>query len=170
MKARIYGVEFEGKIIYVGVTKQSNILLRFAAHKSAAKTKMPGFSKLGEWLLTDPLYSIKILEYVDLDVRFKREAFWINHYKTIENGFNRPAYKGGANNPCRGAPGRPKGCSNPSGSDHYASTKIKCKKTGRIFGSMGEAARASNVSVATVCLHANNKRTNPRFCFVVEKK
>lgn len=161
--ARVYGVEFEGKIIYVGVTKQKDIFHRFSAHKSAAKTGKSGADKLGKWLLANPLYSIKILEYVKMDERFERERYWIGFYKTIECGMNRKPYKGGANKPFRGAPGRPKGCPNPKGKDHYLSVPVKWLKTGETFSSMAEAAKKAGVSVATVCLHVNGKRQNPQF-------
>lgn len=164
--ARVYGVEFDGKIVYVGVTKQACLARRFFAHTSAARTGASGANKLGEWLLTNPIYTIKVIEYVPIEERFKRERYWINFYKTEETGFNRPIYRGGAHNPWRGAKGRPKGCDNPSGKSHYASRRVRHTKTGKVYQCMREAAEANGLSTAAVCLHANGKRQNPLFEFI----
>jgi hypothetical protein len=156
-KAKVYGIEFEGKIIYVGVTKQKYVCSRLVTHKSQAKKNLKGKTLLGEWMLTNKKFTVQILEECPVEVMFKREAYWIKHYNVIETGLNRPNKAG---------PGRQKGCDNPRGKDHYLSRKIRCMETGKIFDSMREAAQASGMSIASICNHANGKVAAKSFEFV----
>ena len=153
---KVYGIEFEGEIVYVGVTNQ-DIRQRISSHQSHSKNGHRGAKKFGEWLKKSPIFSVKILEYCSVKEKFEREMHWIEFYNTYEKLNSKPF---------SGALGRPKGCPNPSGKNHYAARSIRWKKTGEIFGSMPEAARAAGVSVATVCLHANGKRPVPQFEFI----
>jgi len=116
--ALVYGLESEGKIVYVGVTI-NDVRQRISKHYQSAHLGYRGAKKLGPWLLTDPKFSIKPIEYCPVDDKFIREKYWIDFYDTINNGLN--------SEPFVDAPGRAKGCSNPSGKDHYMFGKPACK-------------------------------------------
>lgn len=117
--AQVYGIESEGKILYVGVTTM-DIRRRMSNHYDCAFKGRRGAKKLGQWLLNKPVFSVKILEYCPFETRFETEKKWINHYDTINNGLNSEHFVD--------APGRPKGCKNPSGKDHYLYGKPACSK------------------------------------------
>lgn len=116
--AQVYGLEHEGKIVYVGVTTM-DIRQRISKHYQCAHYGRRGSKKLSPWLLTNPKFLIKILEYCPAEEKSQREKYWIDFYDTIANGLN--------SEPFVDAPGRPKGCSNPSGKDHYMYGKPACK-------------------------------------------
>lgn len=184
--AEIYGIEFEGKIVYVGVTTRG-IPNRINKHYSDAKFNRY-CKKLGNWLNTKPDIIIKVIEYCPTDMRMVREKYWIDHYDTQMNGYNDKPFCG---------VGRPKGCSNPKGKDHPhwgkpaypkavensvkarlgkplseehkekikagnskrtdQAIKVRCIETGVIYRSVGEAARAHNFTQSNLHQHFRGK-------------
>lgn len=185
--AEVYGVESEGKIIYVGVTTVG-IRRRFSKHYMDAFLNR-GAKKFGNWLKNNDNFVIKIIEYCPVEKRFEREKFWISHYDTINSGYN--------SEPFKDAPGRPKGCWNPKGKDHPQwgkkphpgavensvksrlgkhlseehkekirignlkrtdqAIKVRCIETGVIYRSIGEASRAHNFTQSNLQQHFRGK-------------
>lgn len=152
--AQVYGLEFEGKIVYVGVTTM-DIRQRISKHYQCSAYNRRGAKKLGEWLKTKPKFLIKILEYCPSEIKFEREKFWIKNYNTINNGLNSENFVD--------APGRQKGCSNPTGKDHYLYGKkvdpkiwresvkkrqkpVKCIETGKVYKNQITASKAIKCS------------------------
>ena len=184
--AQVYGIEVEGKIMYVGVTI-NDIRQRISKHYQDSHEQR-GAKKFGKWLLKGENFLIKILEYCPLDVKFEREKYWINHYDTQKNGYNGEPFCG---------VGRPKGCSNPKGKYHPhwgkpaypkavensvkarlgkplseeqkekiragnlkrtdQAIKVRCIETGVIYRSVGEAARAHNFTQSNLHQHFRGK-------------
>ena len=184
--AEVYGIEFEGKIVYVGVTTVG-VKRRISKHYSDSVLNR-GAKKFGQWLKSNPIFVIKILEYCPTEIRMVREKYWISHYGTVENGYNGTAF-------C--PPGREKGCSNPKGKDHPhwgkpaypkavensvkarlgkhlseehkekiragnskrtdQAIKVRCIETGAIYRSIGEASRAHNFTQSNLHQHFRGK-------------
>jgi hypothetical protein len=184
--AEIYGIEFEGKIVYVGVTTVG-VKRRLNKHYHDSRLNR-GAKKFGQWLKSKPIFVVKILEYCPTEIRMEREKHWINHYDTQKNGYNGEPFCG---------VGRPKGCSNPKGKDHAQwgkpahpnaiknsvkarigkplsdehkekirlgnlkrtdqAIKVRCIETGVIYRSIGEASKAHNFTRANLHRHFRGK-------------
>jgi hypothetical protein len=161
----IYGLTVEGRIMYVGQTK--DIWRRFNEHIRTAKApksaRAVGQKKLYEALAAclkaDP--GAASLDAVELEkCRAKdsnvRERHWIRLLGMHETGWNTPL---------PGGPGREKGCSNPSGPAHYlygkrlpkkTIDKIRATRTGMKFGKEhGEKIRLGKIRNGT--LNASQK-------------
>lgn len=120
MFGRVYGIVFEGRIIYVGATGQS-IKQRKLTHRWTMQHKPQSCPKLYEFMSKHPFdkFEFVLIEECKRDILYERESHYITNFNCISNGFNSEPYKGGAHNPVPGK-GREKGCLNPSGADHYA--------------------------------------------------
>lgn len=104
----VYGLKFKGNIVYVGSTKKA-LNTRLGEHYQMAMRGAP--NKLHTWIRENkPALTIIELERTSAANRFERETFFMMQHRTIEEGFNTEI----ATNI-----GRPKGCKNPTGSDHY---------------------------------------------------
>ena len=99
-------------------------------------------------------YDVFYLTDCSYELAHKAEQYFIAKHDTLRFGLNSPLPRG---------LGRPKGCENPSGVDHYASVAVRHLKTGTVYASMAAAAAETGASVATVCLHVNGRRLNPDF-------
>lgn len=145
---KIYAIKFHGEVIYVGQTGDS-VDARFWKHMHCAVNGYGGsrIPKLQRHIRKHRAvgYTFEMLEIVSKEKRQERERAWIKKHDT-QNKCNTTA-----------------GGITAHGIEHYASVAVKCLKTGKKFNSMVEAAVASGVSTATVCLHVNGKRPNPRF-------
>ncbi len=115
----IYALTIDGKIMYVGQTK--SIARRYNEHLRTARVpksqRAMGQKKLYEGLTAvlsqDP--DGKRVDIIQLErcaeaSSNERERYWIGALKMHETGWNVPL---------PGGPGREKGCSNPSGPNHY---------------------------------------------------
>lgn len=124
--ATIYGLEFGDRIIYVGSTERSPAK-RLSRHYSDAKSGK--ISPLYCWMREEmPLLRMKILEVCTSMERYERERHFIAFHDTITNGFNTDLTD---------RKGRPKGCVNPIGEDHY----LYGKKVSRHIVDASVAAR-----------------------------
>ena len=112
MEYQVYVIKFKGEILYVGVTKLGiNTRLKHHFARLGAETK--GIPKLYEHMAKNNRedYSIEHVTWCkNKKIALRTEQFFIQKHNTIENGLNSPLPRGH---------GRPKGCSNPSGEDHY---------------------------------------------------
>lgn len=153
--SKIYAIKFFQKVIYIGQTTDA-LDSRFWKHiqclKGTGGSRIPKLyehmaanSKNGELPLGYDGYSFELIEVVEKTDLYDREKFWISKFRTQEK----------CNTTAGGVTAR--------GSDHYLSARVRCLRTGTVFGSMGEAARARGCSTATVCLHVNGKRLSPLF-------
>lgn len=133
--ATIYGFEFEGKIVYVGSTirdVRTRICRHYEFARGFTRNKKPTIFQ--EFLKEkNPPVNFKILEICDVQKRFERETFFINQFDTIVNGFNKEI--SGEAEEKKLSAGRPKGCKNPTGKDHY------------LFGVKGGCPKATEASV-----------------------
>lgn len=104
----IYGIKHKDMIVYVGST-QKNPAQRFGKHLCAARNGSKGL--LYDFIRKKkPSLSLVVLEVCLPESRYERETFYIKNYKTAEIGYNEDS---------SAVHGRPKGCFNPSGKDHY---------------------------------------------------
>lgn len=173
----VYGLEFEGKIVYVGSTTYE-LNKRAREHQyMARKSNLP--NKLHVWIREkNPDFKIIRLDQCSSETRYYVETFYMKKHDTIQNGFNsEEAHHSG----------RPKGCKNPTGADHYmfgkkmpehikeaarqyhlgrklsedhkrklhaagraASLKKILRSDGAIFDSMSEAAASVGVTISAV--------------------
>ena len=106
---KIYGIEFEGRIVYVGSTTIS-LAQRLASHYTMA-LRHKKTNKFHSWL-REKMPEIKIVELQKCiaSTRYLIESELMRIHNTIENGYNSEHAEHS---------GRPKGCKNPRGSEHY---------------------------------------------------
>lgn len=88
MKVTIYGIVFEGKVIYVG--QSTSPRLRFLKHQSNARLGSKIVPKLYDHMRQyDPSgYSHVDLEICDADEASQKESEWIKRYDTVKSGLN----------------------------------------------------------------------------------
>lgn len=142
--AEVYVIEHQEKVMYVGVTA-CGLLKRMTHHKCCSELGKGGPKKLMPWMRETKNYTARVIEVCTFDSRLQREAFWIEHYDTVNNGLNSTHARGG---------GREKGCSNPSGPSHYMYGKkinehvrqcvIKANKGRKLLPEHIEKIRSSN--------------------------
>lgn len=166
--SEIYALLSGERVVYVGSTERS-LKHRLAKHVSSAHNSPTKNPKLSSWLLTEPKdLTGKVLEVVPIERRYERETYWIAFYDTVDNGLNADK---------TAKLGRPKGCSNPSGKDHYLYGKkvnpktwkssvearrkeIRCVETGKIYKSQKNAANELKVSPSRINEFFGGKITN----------
>jgi hypothetical protein len=108
-ESKIYGIKYDGKIIYVGRTTQvpQQRLSSHFSHRNNERICPPKLMKhfVGKELRD---HTLVILERCSKQDAPNREIYWIKKLNTIEDGCNTSLTQG-----------REKGCKNPTGKDHY---------------------------------------------------